>query len=122
MDVTVYHYIADNSPKLAKQIIESFGYRVVDQRQMGNNLQQLVANEGEDALKMILEAHPDKDVILELFSEKQKSCHACKERTLIEKYANANGSEKSEAKLVENNFSILFLAGITILAVAIIKK
>ena len=122
MDTTVYHYIADHSPQRSKQIIESFGYRVVDPRTMGNNLQTLVAQEGEEAFNMIMGEHPDKDVILELFEQGEKPCEACKERTIFEKFANANGTEKSEAKSVENNFSILFLAGVTILAVAILKK
>lgn len=120
--MTVYEYIVSNNPQLAKDIIESFGYRVVDPRRMAENLQQLVASEGEEALKMVMANHPDKEIIVELFTEKKTPCKACEERTLIEKYANANGSEKSESKAVENNFSILFLAGVTILAVAILKK
>lgn len=123
MDTTVYHYIAERNPHGAKAVIEGFGYRVVDRNQMGNNLQKLVATEGEEALKEVLELHPDKDVILEVFSEKSDSNDL---ETILEKFVNANGSEKSEvkseAKAVTDNFSLLFLAGVTILAVAILKK
>lgn len=120
MDTTVYHYIADHAPSASRSIIESFGYRVVDPRRMGDNLRTLVANEGEDALTQVLALHPDKEVILELFSV-EKPCESCKERKIIEKYANASGSEKSEAKIATDNFSLLFLAGVTIIAIAIIK-
>lgn len=125
MDVTAYHYLAERSPETAKDIIEHFGYKVVDKTKMGDNLQLLVAQEGEDALRMVMNNHPDKDIILELFATQDKTpakCEKCKERKIIEKFVNANGSDGSQAKSVENNFSILFLAGVTILAIAIIKK
>lgn len=123
MDVTVYHYIAENNPQLAKQIIEHFGYQVVDPRRMGDNLQEVVALEGEDALRLVMNNHPDKAIILELFGESETPCKSCEERKIFDKYVNANGaSESLTAKAVENNFSVLFLAGITILAVAILKN
>lgn len=126
----VYAYIADNDPLLAKQIIEHFGYRVVSTQNMADNLQQLVSEEGEEALKLIMNNHPDKEVIIELFSQSPAECVECNERSSIEKYSNsnsdtysnANGLRNTEASKVENNFSILFLAGVMILAVAIIKK
>lgn len=119
---TVYAYIADNDPLLAKQIIEHFGYRVVSTQNMADNLQRLVSEEGEEALKLIMNNHPDKEVILEMFSKETPECEICKEKSLIEKYSNASGSEKSEASKIENNFSVLFLAGVMILAISIIKK
>ena len=61
----VYNYVAGASPIKAQGIINSFGYKVVDKNDMGGNLKSLVAKE-KPALKMILESHPDKDVILEL--------------------------------------------------------
>ena len=81
----VYNYVAKNNPQKASEIISSFGYKVIDRNNMGKNLKSLVANEGEPALKMILENHPDKDVILELYNPISQGkhyscgCDGCKE-------------------------------------------
>jgi hypothetical protein len=126
MEMNVYKYIAEKDPYLAQQIIENFGYTCTNNN-MAENLRQLVASEGEPALVLLMNNHPDKDVILELFAPEAKNseCEVCKEKSMFEKYSNMNGSNNSqptEAKSVENNFSLIFLAGITILAFAIIKK
>lgn len=66
--MTIYEYIARNNPIGAKRTIESFGYKVVNPKNMGDNLRMLVAQEGEPALKAIVDLHPDKDLILEICS------------------------------------------------------
>jgi len=124
----VYNYVAGASPIKAQGIINSFGYKVVDKNDMGKNLQSLVAKEGEPALKMIMESHPDKDVILELYSPSANgehiscNCSKCKESKIIENFLNASGKEQSEAKKQDNTFSLVFLAGILALSFAIISK
>jgi len=124
--MNVYDYIADSNPYVAKEIINSFGYNVVDKQNMGKNLKSLVANEGESALKMVLDNHPDKDVILELYKEDSKpkiDCGSCKDKRIAEKFLNADGfAEPNNAKTVESNFSVVFLAGIVVLAFAIVSK
>ena len=93
----VYRYIAESNPKVAKDIIESFGYEFANTPDMG--LSQLVSREGENALKVIMENHPDKDIIIEMFSEKkQTSCGCgCNERR-IESFVNASGNDSSKEK------------------------
>lgn len=124
----VYNYIAQTNPNKATDIINSFGYKVVDRKNMGGNLKSLVANEGEPALKMVLENHPDKDVILELYNPISQGkhyscgCDGCKEKRMVEKFLNASGTEKSEAKKVDRDFSLVFLAGVLVLSFAILSK
>lgn len=124
----IYNYVAGTNPQGAKQIIESFGYKVKNRHNMGGNLKELVKNEGEPALKMILDNHPDKDVILEVFSpikegkHYQCQCDACKEKRLIDKFISANGNPPTEAKKIDDNFSIVFLAGVVALSIAIMSK
>lgn len=65
--MTIYEYIARNNPIGAKRVIESFGYVVTQPKKMGDNLRMLVAQEGEPALKAVVDLHPDKDLILEVF-------------------------------------------------------
>lgn len=122
----VYGYIASDNPQVAQKILSQFGY-VTQSKNLADSLRQLVAKEGEDALQVIMAYHPDKDIILELFGS-DTPCQECADKAVYEKYSNASGksgasyNESSPAKAIENNFSVLFLAGITILAIAIIKK
>lgn len=69
--MTIYEYIARNNPSGAKRVIESFGYVVTQPKKMGDNLRMLVAQEGEPALKAVVDLHPDKDLIIEVFGNNQ---------------------------------------------------
>lgn len=88
--MNVYEIIAQNNPQVAQQIIESFGYEIKDNRNLGKSLSELVAEVGEPALKKIMYYHPDREVILELFSDandsqqEKKSCNCggCKSSSL----------------------------------------
>lgn len=71
--MTIYEYIARNNPVGAKRVIESFGYVVTQPKKMGDNLRMLVAQEGEPALKAVVDLHPDKDLILEVYGNGAKS-------------------------------------------------
>jgi hypothetical protein len=127
--MNVYDYVASSNPSESRNIITSFGYKIKG-RNMGQNLKQLVALEGEPALRMVMDSHPDKDVILEMFQSESKSteCSTCKERdmydTIYHRFLNANGGEKyiSEAKRSENSFNVVFLAGAMLISFAILSS
>lgn len=125
--MNVYDYVAVSNPTASKDIINSFGYQIKRKSNMGSNLKHLVAVEGEPALKMILENHPDKDVLLEIYGTPKGThvncgCDSCKEGRIVEKFLNANGNGVTDAKKAENNFSLVFLAGVLALSIAIISK
>jgi hypothetical protein len=80
--MNIYEYIGRSNPTGSKQVIESFGYRVVNPKRMGDNLRMLVAQEGESALKAVVDLHPDKDLILELNAPVQ---------TNVDSYLGADG-------------------------------
>lgn len=79
--MTIYEYIARNNPIGAKRVIESFGYVVTQPKKMGDNLRMLVAQEGEPALKAVVDLHPDKDLIMEVYGN-QCGCKSGKESFL----------------------------------------
>tara|TARA_B100001248_G_C27345258_1_gene438402 strand:- start:467 stop:937 length:471 start_codon:yes stop_codon:yes gene_type:complete len=126
---TVYDYIAENNPSEAKSLCEAFGYTITNPTQMSRNLKVLVNNEGEDALKSIMELHPDKDIILEYFGVKKKSKKSdcgCKSNVSsfapLEAYLHANGKQESDAKTLATNTNTIIFASALVLAVAIIFK
>jgi hypothetical protein len=94
--MSVYQYVADNDPRGAEMIINSFGYEVTDRRNLGQSLTELVSQIGEPALKKVMEYHPDREIILELNSENKNSecgCGKCKNANNQDHYMNASGTE-----------------------------
>src|SRR6056300_1321663 len=71
--MTIYEYIAANNPVGAKRVIESFGYKVINPKSMGDNLRMLVAQEGEPALKSVVDLLPDKELIIEIYGNEKES-------------------------------------------------
>ena len=105
--MNVYQYVASNDPKGAEQIINSFGYDVVDKTYLGKSLSELVAEVQEPAFRKIMEKHPDKNVILELFGTENETksecnCSSCKNKK-NDHYMNASGSESSTIQQTANN-------------------
>lgn len=135
--MSVYNYVAESNPNGAKQIINSFGYEVLSTNNLGQSLNELVVQVGEPALEKIMQAHPDKDIILEMFSKSNNSikssgcgCKKCQENN--GHYLNASGSDStnpSTSNLTSNTTTlahqtnvILIVATIFIATALIIKK
>ena len=89
----------------AKSICESYGYTVTNPKSMGRNLKSLVNNEGENALKSIMQLHPDREILVEYFGlkpkreKRDKGC-GCKDNTTkrldtIEAFMNAGGNNNN---------------------------
>jgi hypothetical protein len=137
--MNIYNYVAHNNPIVAKAICTKFGYRVSNvnsKDDLGECLRQVVASEGEPALKEIVKNHPDKEIILEYFSNDQfaamdgtggnykttnecscqKKCECQKRET----YANADGSNQSKSLTAQTN--VILVAASLFLAVAIIYR
>jgi hypothetical protein len=110
-----YNDIAKRNPKGAISVISSFGYEILDRSNLGQSLNELVANEGEPALIKVMEIHPDKDIILELFGNKNQNsnfenpkqqcgCGYCNNKnTRQEQFMNASGSESVVASTQSNS-------------------
>lgn len=135
--MNLYSYVANSNPTASKIICQKFGYRVANVKSkddLAECLRSLVAQEGEPALKEILDNHPDKDIILEVFandstqflgidgtgSSKQSTCNCekkcdCKSR---ENYLNADASQ---SRLASQTNVIIVVASL-FLAVAILTK
>ena len=127
--MSVYKYVADNDPRGAEMIINSFGYEVTDRRNLGQSLSELVSQIGEPALKKVMEFHPDKDIILEIWSDNKKSecgCGNCQRTRTQEHYMNASGAETPKEKtpdtLAHQTNVILVVATLFIVTALIYKN
>jgi len=73
--MNLYCYVANHNPSMAKAICHKYGYKISGVKtkdDLGVVLEQLVAKEGEPALKDIVHNHPDRDIIIE-FEGKDKA-------------------------------------------------
>lgn len=128
--MSVYQYVADNDPRGAELIINSFGYEVTDRRNLGQSLSELVSQVGEPALVKVMEYHPDKDIILELSSKSEKSecsCNKCKSARNQEHYFNASGNEASVAPKNDNIMAyqtnaIMVIATVLVVGALLLKN
>ncbi len=120
----VYDYIAQSNPALATRVLSDFNYvRTKNSQGLGNDLRVLVSKEGEPALEAIMQIHPDKEIIIDLFSPtkpKAKKCTTCASNA----YSNASGPSGgvSGANALSAQGNTFILAAALMLAVAIIVK
>jgi hypothetical protein len=139
--MNVYEYVAESNPQSAERIMNSFNYDAISCPDMG--LSQLVDKVGEPALQKVMENHPDKDIILEMFSKKDGSngescsCDSCKNKNRKDNeyltYLNATGSgavapapvtpaNDSNTHLLANQTNVILVVSALFIATALILK
>jgi len=139
--MNVYEYVAESNPRIAEEIMNSFNYDAIDVPDMGLN--QLVDRVGEPALKKVMENHPDKDIILEMFSKNQESkdencnCDSCRNRKNNEhlNYLNVTGNgavapptttssndPTANTHLLANQTNVILVVSALFIATALILK
>ncbi len=67
----LYQYIAANNPGLCMSLIRHYGYNPPQPKnfgELGRFLEQLKDNEGEAAFRDMMDLHPEKDLILEMYA------------------------------------------------------
>jgi hypothetical protein len=70
--MNLYLYIAENNPDASYEVCKKYGYfNIQSIEELASSLQSIVAENGQDSLQEILDIHPDKDVILEIFEKKK---------------------------------------------------
>lgn len=122
-------YIAKANPGAVRRLLQNHGYNV------GNNLPmaivQFVGQQGEDGLREIMNLHPDKNVILELYGntkEKACNCHHCRfgapmlnaDGSGTPNNANNNPPHVSDATRLAMQTNTIIVAGITMFALTLI--
>ena len=140
--MNVYEYVAESNPQIAEQIMNSFNYDVINAPDMG--LGQLVDKVGEPALQKVMENHPDKNIILEMFSKTDDnkescSCDSCKNKNQKNNeylsYLNATGNNAvpsatvtpatdstTNTHLLANQTNVILVVSALFIATALILK
>lgn len=128
----LYTYVAGSNPYQAKSLLHKYGYsatNVKDTKDLGVCLKKLVVNEGEKAFHDVLDCHPDKGVILEVFQkdapkqgENNNLIGDCSCNRKREQYMNATGDADTRSTNGTQQTSVFILAAALLLAAAIIVK
>lgn len=92
--MNLYSYIAQSNPDGCYEICKKYGFfQIADVREMSDVLQTIVGMGNEDAFKDVMDLHPDKEVILELFEKKSDGAMTKQECDTITTL-NANGRQR----------------------------
>lgn len=98
----MYEYIAQTNPQGAYMLLKSYGYKLRDKRNLGQALRKLVAQEGEPALRQIADLHPDKELIMDVYSNADgcgcSSCSKALGKEMKENFYGVDGSSTSTTK------------------------
>jgi len=129
----VFTYVASSNPYQSKAILHKYGYsakNIQTADDLGQCLKKLVTYEGEDAMKDIINSHPDKGLIIESYESEKKteqhsnfngqSCNCNQCRTREHQYMNFAGNDAPSKSVMTTNVFILVSA--LLLASAIIVK
>lgn len=129
--MSVYKYIAELNPSPANDLCVQQGLPdATNSDELANNLVAIVAQNGELALKKIMELHPDKDLIVEMFGQSKQQPQQnidpgiTEVKPLVQRqlqqgyvnYANATGTSG-----VARNTNVIILVSALVVALAIIS-
>jgi hypothetical protein len=118
--LNVYNHIAHNNTDKALEVCKKYGYMPANYNELSFCLEDIVAKEGEPALKEIMEIHPDKEVLLELFEPKPEPPVMERNRD-CSCMMNADGNNQQQGIASQTNLVILVAAMIVAISVISIK-
>jgi len=137
--MNVYLYIAENKPDEAYEICKKYGYFNINSiEELADALKSIVAEQGQDSLEEILNIHPEKEVILEIFDKKKvidtkpfeevMQSMFDKNKPVVEKQdcgcmksVDATPSTSSAPSAVVNQTNTYILVGALIVSIAILS-
>lgn len=128
--MNVYQYIAYSNPDAANELCNKYGYYQIQSiEELADCLQSIVARKGESAFKDIMELHPDKDVVLELFEKKIEAKPEPPVQIMEQKrerdcscMMNADGGSQNQGIASQTNLMILVAAMIVSISIISMKK
>lgn len=121
--MTIYRYIAENVPNQAYEICKSYDfYDIQNQDELESCLEMIVAQNGEPAFEKIINLHPDKDVIIEMYKRANPTepCDCQKKNATGDVPAKAD-EKPSVSTNLSNQTNTYILVGAIIVALAVIS-
>ena len=123
--MSVYQYIAFSNPQLAYEICKKYGYYDIQtEEEIAYCLQSIVARKGESSFAEIMQLHPDKEVILELYQPKiEKPIMEQERKRDCSCMLNADGVQNNTTNVAsQTNLMILLAAMVISISIISMKK
>jgi hypothetical protein len=126
--MNVYQYIAYSNPDAANALCNKHGYyQIQSYDELADCLQSVVARKGESAFKEIMELHPEKEVVVELFMKPEPPTPPIqimeqKRERDCSCMLNADGSQQNQGMASQTNLMILVAAMIVSISIIAMKK
>lgn len=122
--MNVYQYIAYNNPDAAFEVCKGYGYHDINTLEdLSHCLEMCVANNGKDAFKNIMDLHPDKDALVELFTVvnniNQQPMEVIVKETIVPSTASVVKNADGGTTLV-NKTNLYILGGAALIAFTIL--
>lgn len=122
--MSVYRYIAQVNPNGANEVCLRNGFGDIYSDEELVDTLQIIAAQGEYGLKDVMSAHPDKDVIVELFLDNTSKTDYSKQPEVIvetappvqQNFANAEGQSK-----IVSQTNTFILIGAVLVSLAILS-
>lgn len=113
----IFDYVANSNPVTALSVCRNYGYRLQGGKEaLAHGLRQLVSKEGEGAMRDILNAHPDKELFIEIYGQRVPDYAP----PIQQGYFNAIGDGVTSSDKLINQTNIFLMASALLLATAII--
>jgi hypothetical protein len=119
--MNLYQRVASANPQGSKRVIKNFGYEIRT-NDLPQALKLLVKEEGEPALRAIVDIHPDKEIILECCGHTANTTSIEKVDKEREHYLNAVGSQLTAAQKETQLTNTFLIASTFIILTALILK
>lgn len=127
--MNVYQYIAYSNPDAANELCNKHGYYQIQSiDELADCLQSIVARKGESAFKDIMELHPDKEVVLELFEKKIEAKPEPPVQIMEQKrerdcscMLNADGAAQAQNQGIASQTNLMILVAAMIVSISIIS-
>lgn len=119
--MSVYRYIAEMNPDAAYEVCQRNGFGDIYSNQELSDTLQVIAAQGEGGLKEVLSAHPDKEVLIEIYIKDNNANYAQPQvqsvlQTQPKNFLNATGTNK-----LVSQTNAFILIGAIIVSLAIVS-
>lgn len=135
----MYEYVATNVPDQCQALCEKYGFAVQAETtgDLGDCMEQLVAEMGEPALKDMVAIHPDRDLILEQYGTSTSGggastqpaagtgcgCSKCKGAGPVsESYIHAAAQQQGNNIFHVNQAGMFIIGGLVLVTLAVIAR
>lgn len=128
----MYEYIAYNNPHGALMLLQSYGLKIRDTKNLGSALRKLVAQYGERALRQVAELHPDKELIMDVYEHADGGGCNCGcggkislGKEMRENFYGVDGTttaKPSDNAIISHQTNVILLMATILIAAAIITK